>query len=166
MIIQQRDALGRINVFGFGVMLAKKGEPVAIYTKVNDTAKGTCTITANVSKNYAEGSKKKYIYQNIPCAVYGKQHNKEIFATLETLNPKDKVFFGGIYYEHKATDSTTGKEVDYSEVRLEFLLPYSPLLALLLGDTKVRKLKNDHDQEVAVKGATNSAKRKRKYGFE
>ena len=62
-------------------------------------------------------------------------------------------------------DSRTGKEVDYSEVRLEFLLPYSPLLALLLGDTKVRKLKNDHDQEVAVKCATNKAKREKKYKF-
>lgn len=28
MIIQQRDALGRINVFGFGTILAPKGEPV------------------------------------------------------------------------------------------------------------------------------------------
>lgn len=164
MIIQQRDALGRINVLGFGTILAPKGEPVAIYTKVNDTAKGTFTITTNVAKN-KDGLKKKYAYQNIPCAVYGKQHNKEIFATLETLNPKDKVLFGGIYYEHKAYDTVTKKEVDYSEVRLEFLLPYSPLLALLLGDTKVRKLKNDHDQEVAVKCATNKAKREKKYKF-
>lgn len=162
MIIQQRDSLGRINVFGFGTILAPKGEPVAIYTKVKDTAKGTFTITTNVAKNQ-EGLKQKYAYQNIPCAVYGKQHNKEIFATLETLNPKDKVIFGGIYYEHKAYDTVTKKEVDYSEVRLEFLLPYSPLLALLLGDTKVRKLKNDHDQEVAVKCATNKAKRKYKF---
>lgn len=162
MIIQQRDALGRMNVFGFGVMLAPKDQPVAIYTQVGDTAKGSCTITASVFKNI-EGASKKYSYQNIPCAVYGKQHNKEIFATLESLNPKDKVFFGGIYYEHRAVDTKTGKEVDYSEVRLEFLIPYSPLIATLLDDTKIRDLRNDHDKQVAVKSATNKSKRKYKF---
>ena len=45
------------------------------------------------------------------------------------------------------------------------LIPYSPLMALLLGDSKVRKLKNDYDQEKAVTGATNKAKREKKYKF-
>lgn len=164
MIIQARDAMGRLNVFGVGTMCAKKGEPVAVFSKVKDTAKGSFTITASVQRNSDE-AKQKYIYQNVPCAVYGRQYNKEIFALLETLNAKDRVIFAGIYYDHKAVDSTSGKQIDFSEVRIEMLIPYSPLMALLLGDTKVRKLKSDNDIEKAVTGATNKAKREKKYKF-
>lgn len=164
MIIQARDAMGRLNVFGVGTMCAKKGEPVAVFTKVKDTAKGSFTITVSVQKNDSN-AKQKYIYQNVPCAVYGKQYNKEIFALLETLNAKDRVIFAGIYYDHKAIDRTSGKEIDFSEVRIEMLIPYSRITALLLGDMKVRKLKNDNDIEKAVSGATNKAKREKKYKF-
>ena len=164
MIIQSRDSLGRLNVLGVGTMLAKKGEPVAFFSKVKDTAKGSFTITASVQRNNDE-AKQKYTYQNIPCAVYGKQYNKKIFAMLETLNAHDLVLFAGRYYDHKTIDSKDGKTIDFSEVRVEMLIPLERLMDYLLGDAKVRKLKNDYDQEKAVTGATNKAKRDKKYKF-
>lgn len=164
MIVQARDAMGKLNVFGVGTMLAKKGEPVAVFSKVKDTAKGAFTITTSVQRNNDE-AKQKYTYQNIPCAVYGKQYNKKIFAMLETLNAHDIVFFAGKYYNHTAIDSKSGEQIDFSEVRIEMLIPLERLMDLLLGDSKVRKLKNDYDQEKAVTGATNKAKREKKYKF-
>lgn len=164
MIIQSRDAAGRLNVLGVGTMCAKNGAPVAFFSNVKDTAKGSFTITTSVQRNN-DGAAQKYTYQNIPCAVYGRQHNKKLFAILETLNARDVVLFAGRYYDHKTVDSTDGKTIDFSEVRVEMLIPLERLIDTLLGDAKVRKLKNDNDIEKAVTGATNKAKRDKKYKF-
>ena len=164
MIVQARDAMGRLNVFGVGAIYSSNEQQPVIYTNVKETAKGSFTITASVQKN-PEIASKKYIYQNIPCAVYGRQYNKELFAVLETLKVRDKVIFAGTYYDHKAEDKTSGKMIDFSEVRIEMLIPISPLISTILSDLKVRRLKTDKDIDKAVEGAKNRSKRESKYKF-
>lgn len=164
MIIQSRDAMGKLNVIGVGAIYSSNEQEPVRYSNVKDTAKGSFTITASVQKN-TELANKKYIYQNIPCAVYGRQYNKELFAVLETLKVRDKVIFAGTYYDHKVEDSRSGQRVDFSEVRIEMLIPVSPLISTILGDIKMRRLKTDKDIEKAVEGAKNRTKRESRYKF-
>ena len=157
MILQMVDSFGRINIFGVGAICCKNGEPPVIFSKVNNTAKATFTITTGVSKNK---NTEQYHYQNIPCAVYGRQFNKEIFALLETVKQWDKVIFCGIYYCKKAINKTNGQEINFSEVRVEYLQLCSMAIPV---NTQVRKLKSEKDVEKAVKGATNRQKREKDY---
>lgn len=139
MIIQQKDKWGRWQIFGFGTIWCKNGEKPIIFTKIKDTAKAFFRVCVGVSKN-PEGSKIKYDYNILPCAVYGRQHNKEMFALCKKLNRKDKIYFGGIYYQHKGTNQN-GEEFDFSEVRLDFIEPYN--IKLVRNWLKIMKRDED-----------------------
>lgn len=174
MIIQSKDADGDLNVLGIGTVCTRKdADGVVKYMQAGKTAKGMITITVKVRRELVENVmddraevKPKFNYTNVPCAVYGRQGNKEIFAVLEELKAKDRVVFAGVYYKRKATDSVSGQELDFSEVRLDFLLPYDKLMFLVLGDdTRVREMKSEKQVENAVKSATNRKERKKKYKF-
>ena len=155
MILQMLDSFGRLNIFGIGNICCRNDAPPVIFSKVNNTAKAAFTVTTNVVKNQDTG---KYQYQNIPCAVYGRQYNKEVFALLETVKQHDKVKFYGVFFPRKGVDKN-GKEIDFSEVHIEHL----ELCTVNTEGAKVRRLKTDKDIDDAVKGATNKSKREKNY---
>lgn len=174
MIIQSKDADGDLNVWGIGTVCTRKdADGVVKYMQVGKTAKGMITITVKVRRELVENVmddraevKPKFNYTNVPCAVYGRQGNKEIFAILEELQAKQRVVFAGVYYKRTATDNVSGQELDFSEVRLEMLVPYERYMSNILGDDiRVREMKTEKQVENAVKSATNRKERKKKYKF-
>lgn len=142
MIFQQKDKWGRWQIAGFGAIMCKNGEKPVVFTKIKDTAKAYFKVNAGVLKN-PEGSKTKYEYNVIPCAIYGRQHNKEMFAICKKLNRADKIYFGGVYYKHKGI-SQDGEEIDFSELRLEYIEPYN----IKRVRNWLRIMKRDEDDEL------------------
>ena len=142
MLFKSRDKWGRWEIHGFGYVWGVNGEKPVIFSKVGDSAKAYFRVCAGVVKN-PEGAKYKYDYNIVPCAAYGRQHNRELFALCKKLNTKDKVFFGGIFYPNKATNGQ-GVEVDFSELRLEYLLPYNSKIV----NYCLKVMKRDKDDEL------------------
>ena len=156
MVIQSFDKFGRLNIIGVGRICCKNDALPVIFSEVNKTAKASFSVTTGVVK---QKDTDKYIYQNIHCAVYGRQYNKELFALLETVKQRDKVKFYGIFYPKSGIDAKTGAEVDYSEVNVEYL----EICSTAIPKKDIRKLKSEQDVENAVKGATNKSKREKDY---
>lgn len=152
MIIQQKDRWGRWQVFGFGRVFCKKDTKPVTYARLKDSAKASFEIMVGVKKN-PEGSNVKYEYNVLPCAIYGKQHNKEMFALCKKLGRDDKVFFGGLYYNKKA-QTPTGEILDFSEVRLEFLEPFDirivkSWLKMMNRSQDDKDFDNEKEEEIA-----------------
>ena len=167
MILQQTDSLGRINIMGVGRIVCKPDSMPVIFNKVSESkykmAKASFTVLTGVKKapDYSEDNK-KYIYQAIPCALYGRQYNKDLYAKVESLQANDRVRFYGVCFVKKAKDSKTGKEINYTEVSIEDLEIISRRFA---KTENTPDLRTEKEVEKAVDAANNKQNRESEYDF-
>lgn len=116
MILQFDEKLRRWNCVGVGRVMAKEGKNPLHSVMVNNTEK--ITFVANCG--YTLTAQNLPVSRSIYCAAYNNRWCKELFALVKTLKKGDNVLFAG-WVKISQGLNDRGEEVEYKELRLEFL---------------------------------------------